>query len=138
MKRSNNLKFFIVDDDSFSRSLYQQHLINLGYNNNNVFDNGYDCLKKLNLQPDIIFMDYDMHPLNGIEVLQRIKQFNPNIYLLMISSNRDTEIMHAAMKYGAYDYITKGERDLEMISNVIQQITLQYNQDSVASKAQPF
>ena len=122
MESLGNLKFFIVDDDPFCRSLYQQHLVNLGFRNNVLFENGYDCIKKLHLHPDIIFLDYDMQPYNGIEVLQMIKQYNPHIHLLIISSQKDSEVISAAKKYGAFDYIPKGDNDLELISNVILKI----------------
>lgn len=122
MERLMNLKFFIVDDDPFSRSFYQQHLVNLGFKNNVLFDNGHDCIEKLNLLPDIIFLDYDMQPINGIEVLQKVKQHHPHIHLLIISSQKNKEIISEAKKLGAYDYIQKGENDLELISNVLLKI----------------
>lgn len=122
MEKVNKLKFFIVDDDHFSRMLYRQHLLNLGYSNNVLFDNGFDCIKKLDLSPDVIFLDYDMQPLNGLDVLQIIKQYNPNIHLLIISGNEDKKLADDAKKYGAYAFIKKGDRDLEMISDVLASI----------------
>lgn len=122
MEPRHNLKFFIVDDDHFSRMLYRQHLLNMGYKNNLMFDNGFDCIKKLDLSPDVIFLDYDMQPLNGIDVLQIIKQHNPNIHLLLISGNANKEVAERAKELGAYACIKKGERDLEMISNVLETI----------------
>ena len=116
------LKFFIVDDDHFSRMLYRQHLINLGFKNNILFDNGYDCIKKLDLSPDVIFLDYDMQPLNGLDVLQIVREHNPNIRLFIISSNANKEIADEALKQGAVGYIKKGDHDLEMISNAISSI----------------
>lgn len=122
MNRALNLKFFIVDDDPFCRMLYNQHLVNLGYKNNILLENGIDCINKLDLQPDVIFLDYDMYPINGLEVLQRVKQSNPNIHLLIISQQRDNQVVLDAFKYGAYDYIVKGDHDLEMIRNVVDKI----------------
>ena len=122
MNRALNLKFFIVDDDPFCRMLYNQHLVNLGYKNNILLENGIDCINKLDLSPDVIFLDYDMHPINGLEVLQRVKQLNPDIHLLIISQQRDNQVVLDAFKYGAYDYIVKGDHDLEMIRNVVDKI----------------
>jgi FixJ family two-component response regulator len=118
----SKLKFFIVDDDHFCRMLYHQHLVNLGYQDNLLFDNGYDCIEKMNLQPDVIFLDYDMKSLNGIEVLRAVKQINSTAHLLILSGNDDSRIAVDAMKYGAYDFIKKGDRDLEKISTVINRI----------------
>ncbi len=115
----NKLKFFIVDDDYFSRMLYRQHLINLGYKDNILFDNGYDCIKKLDMCPDIIFLDYDMKPFNGLDVLQLVKQYNPDITLLVISGHDDAQVAIDAMNLGAYDFIKKGDSDLEKISQIV-------------------
>ncbi len=122
MEALNKLKFFIVDDDHFSRMLYRQHLQNLGYKNNLLFDNGFDCIKKLDLSPDVIFLDYDMQPLNGLDVLQIIKQHNPDIHLLIISGNEDKTIEDEARKHGAVEFIRKGDQDLEMISHTLERI----------------
>jgi DNA-binding NarL/FixJ family response regulator len=122
MLTTNKFKFFIVDDDPFCRSLYQQHLVNLGFKNNILFENGHDCLEMLDLAPDIIFMDYDMQPMNGIEVLKKIKKRYPNINLFIISSHSSEEVVREALKCGAEDFIPKGDNDLELISKVIRKI----------------
>jgi CheY-like chemotaxis protein len=122
MKNVQNLKFFIVDDDPFCRMLYQQHLNNLGYKNNVLFENGPDCIEQLGKQPDVIFIDYDMLPINGIETLKLIKKCNPNIHLLIISAQKDKQVEIDALELGAFDYIVKGEKDLDRISHVINNI----------------
>lgn len=130
--KMDKMKFFIVDDDHFSRMLYRQHLINLGYKNNILFDNGYDCIRKLDLSPDVIFLDYDMQPLNGLDVLQIVREHNPNIRLFIISSNTNKEIADEAARLGAWGYIKKGDHDLEMISNAISSIYNSKKQETIA------
>ena len=122
MGTASNLKFFIVDDDPFYRMLYNQHLLNLGFKNNVLIDNGEDCINRLYMAPDIIFLDYNIPPLNGLEILQRIKMSHPSIYLLLISGQKDIQVAVNALKYGAFDYIIKGDEDLHMISGVIKKI----------------
>ena len=124
MESVQNLKFFIVDDDPFCRMLYQQHLVNLGFHNNCLFDNGMDCIKKLTEKPDIIFLDYDMKPYNGLEVLRMVKRMNPDVHLLLISSQKDMQVAINALKYGAFDYIVKGDKDLETISHALKRILI--------------
>lgn len=116
------LKFFIVDDDPFCRMLYQQHLANLGFNNNHLFENGLDCINQLYQQPDVIFIDYDMRPYNGLDVLKIIRRINPNIYLLVISSRPEAHVTDSAINSGAFGYIVKGEKDLEKINTAINNI----------------
>ena len=122
MGHASNLKFFIVDDDPFYRMLYNQHLLNLGFKNNILLENGDECINRLYMEPDIIFLDYEMSPTNGLEVLQKIRVTHPNIYVLLISGQRNIQVAVNALKYGALDYIIKGEEDLHMISGVINKI----------------
>jgi len=121
-------KFFIVDDDPFCRLRYNQHLINLGFRDNVLFDNGLDCINKLNLQPDIIFLDYDMQPYNGLEMIEKINRLNPDIYLLLISGQKDMQVAINALKSGAFDYVIKGEHDLDKISSVLQKMFVKTKQ----------
>jgi len=124
MNSFENLKVFIVDDDPFCRMMYHQHLLNLGFKENFLFSNGPDCINNLSEQPDIVFLDYDMKPYNGLETLKIIRQYNPGIYLLMLSAQKDIRVAINALKHGAYDYISKGNNDLEMISKVVNNIAL--------------
>lgn len=119
MSNASQLKVFIVDDDWFCRQLYHQHLLNLGIKDILLFDNGEDCLKNLDIQqPDMILLDYNMKPYNGLEVMKKIKMLYPGIYLLMISGQSDVQVAMNALQHGAYDYIIKGEHEIETIKKV--------------------
>jgi DNA-binding NtrC family response regulator len=110
MENQNEFNFFIVDDDVFCSSLYEQHLRNMGCTNITHFSNGVDCLNNLHLNPDIIFLDHNMNDLTGFEVLKKIKRINPGIYVVMISGQEDIKTAVDALKYGAFDYLIKDEQ----------------------------
>lgn len=122
METNQLSKIFVVDDDAFYREMYVQLLKNLGYSNITSFDNGQDCINHLTEEPDIIFLDHRMEPLDGIELLKKIKRFNPDIYILLISGQEDMQVAINALKYGAFDYIIKGENDMEMITAILKKI----------------
>ena len=67
--KKDKVNFFIVDDDPFSAAIFRQYLIFEGYRRIQVFDNGQDCLEKLEEEPDVIILDHFMSPLNGMEVM---------------------------------------------------------------------
>ncbi|MGF2414470.1 response regulator [Ferruginibacter sp.] len=117
-----SLKIFVVDDDEFCLNWYKQHLFNLGYTSIEVFDNGTACLNNLIQQPEVIFLDYGMDVLNGVEVLKKIKRFNPNIYVVFISGQEDVQTAVNALKYGAFDYIVKGTDERKRIAQVLEKI----------------
>jgi len=126
MKSRNQLKVFIVDDSIFCRHIYRFHLLNLGFTDIFLFEDGDTCIQNMNLSPDIILLDYDMGALNGMDVLQKVKSTHPATQLIMISARKDSEIANDAIKNGAICYITKNENDLEMISIATSKIAPNY------------
>src|SRR5450432_1172294 len=123
MPTNFNANIFLVDDDAMCLNLYQQFLKQLGYTNVRLFDNGNDCLESLDtVNPDIIFLDYNMDELNGIDVLKQIKKFNPAITVLFISGQEDIEVAVNAMKHGALDYIVKSSLNTEKMKKIMERI----------------
>lgn len=122
MENQNQFKFFIVDDDIFCANMYEQHLTNMNYNDVTYFNNGNDCLSSLDLNPEIIFLDHNMEDITGFEVLKKIKRYNPNIYVVMISGQENIKTAVDALKYGAFDYIIKDADVCEKINLIINKI----------------
>lgn len=116
------MKLFLVDDDAFSLHLYRQNIINLGFTDVQTFDNGIECLNNLNMKPEIVFLDHNMDTLTGFEVLKKIKRVDPNIFVVMISAQENMKTAVDALKYGAFDYIIKGDNELKKIENVLNRI----------------
>lgn len=115
-------KIYLVDDDVFSLSLTEQHIRNLGYADVTVFQNGTDCLNRLEEHPDIVFLDHHMDVLSGFEVLKKIKRFNPNIYVVILSGQDNLKTAVDSLKFGAFDYLIKGDQDMEKITEVLKRI----------------
>jgi DNA-binding NtrC family response regulator len=118
----NQFKFFIVDDDIFCANVYQQYLKNMNYNDITYFSNGNDCLINLNQNPDIIFLDHNMEDITGFEVLKKIKRYNPNIYVVMVSGQENIKTAVDALKYGAFDYVIKDNNVCDKMGLVIDKI----------------
>ncbi len=58
-------------------------------------------------QVDLILMDVSMPNLNGLELLESINQYYPQIPVIMVTAINETEIALKAIRLGAYEYITK-------------------------------
>jgi DNA-binding NtrC family response regulator len=123
MEQIKNFKTFLVDDDAFNLALTQHHLSQLGYSDVSTFTNGTDCLNQLTEQPKVIFLDHNMGDISGFEVLKKIKRFDPNMFVVMLSGQERMETAVDSLKFGAFDYITKGENALNRITSVMNRIT---------------
>lgn len=122
MEPTQRFRIFLVDDDVFSLNLTEQHIRNLGYNDVNTFESGTACLNSLDQKPDIIFLDHNMDTLTGFEVLKKIKRSNPNIYVVMLSAQENMKTAIDSLKFGAFDYIIKGDKQEEKIADVLKRI----------------
>ena len=119
MKR---LKIFLVDGDLYSLNIYRQGLDKLGYNDISLYLNGVICLNNLHQKPNIIFLNYPLSDIAGFEILKKIKRYNHSIYVIVVSNQENMEIANEALKYGAFDYIIKGDDEIIKMNNVIERI----------------
>lgn len=132
----NNTAFtvFLVDDDKMYLKAAQTQLMQHKKINIKTFTSGEECLKNLNLNPNIVFLDYsldseDPNAKNGIQILKKIKSVDENINTVMLSGQSKLEIAVEAMKNGAYDYVMKNEdahlRIQNIINNLLKNINLE-------------
>ena len=70
--------------------------------------NGLEAIEKLSKKNyDMLILDIKMPKMNGIEVLQRVKETHPDIDVIMITGLNQIETAVQAMKMGAFDYLSK-------------------------------
>jgi two-component system response regulator AtoC len=107
----------IDDDESFGESI-EIFFKDLGFSTKRATNGqaGVELMEKIH--PDIIITDLKMPILDGMEVLQRVKQFDENLPVIMITGFDDMETTIKAMQLGAYDYIEK-TFELERIKAVV-------------------
>lgn len=102
---------FIVDDEELTLKSTKRILKKQGYEDVRIFNNGQDCVNALNQDPFLILLDYQMDDLNGFDVLRKIKRYNPNTYVIIMSGQSDIANAVDTLKFGAFDYIVKGDND---------------------------
>ncbi|RPJ11771.1 MAG: sigma-54-dependent Fis family transcriptional regulator [Deltaproteobacteria bacterium] len=100
-------KILIVDDEKLVRWSLKEEFQKEGYRAD-VAGDGAEALAKLNGEEyDLVLLDIRLPDINGIEILQKIKQIGPNVVVMMMTAYGDIETAVQAMKAGAYDYISK-------------------------------
>jgi len=121
-----DMKIFIVDDDIFCLSLYEQFLRNLGYTDMTSFNAGDECLQQIKDRPALVIMDYNMEGMNGIEVLKKIKAFNSGIMVYIISGQENRQVAQEALQYGALDYVVKSSLSPERMAAIMKRVESYY------------
>ncbi len=100
-------KIFIIDDeDSILKMLI--HWVKNQWNYDvKVFTRGDEFLKSLNEEPDLVLLDIMLPDINGNEILQKIKQRNPMLPVIMLSAQGSVEVALDSIRFGAFDYFPK-------------------------------
>jgi two-component system, NtrC family, response regulator AtoC len=100
-------KILIVDDEKLVRWMLQQKCAEGGYQTFEA-ENGAQALQIAQAEsPEIILLDVHMPGLSGIEVLEQIKQSGHSPAVIMITAAPQLEEVKAALKMGAYDFVSK-------------------------------
>ena len=65
------------------------------------------AIEQLAKLPDGVILDFRLPDGDGLTVLKRIRQQDPDLPVVMLTAHKDAETIVAAMKAGASDYVTK-------------------------------
>jgi two-component system nitrogen regulation response regulator NtrX len=97
----------IIDDEKAIRKTLTEILSYEGYKIEEAGD-GEEGLKKFRDKPyDVVLCDIKMPKLDGLEFLDKAREVNPDVPVIMISGHGTIETAVEAVKKGAYDYISK-------------------------------
>lgn len=97
---------FTVDDDPGVGGLIKVLFEDRGHEVL-VFENGKQCLDRLDENPSVVFLDMVMPVMDGMETLKTIKNAKSDLPVIMVTGVDDAGSAVEAMKLGAFDYIVK-------------------------------
>lgn len=125
--KNEKIKLFLVDDDAlFLKSLEIEFLQHADFIIE-TFPTGELCIKNLFRCPDVIILDYHLDGIekgvmNGIETLDVIKKTNPDIPVVMLSSQDKIDVAIECMHHRAFDYVVKSETAFIRLQKIITSI----------------
>src|SRR2546421_10484941 len=101
------LNLLVVDDERSVREGCREVAQTMGYNTLSA-DRAETAYKLLETHGvDVIMLDLRLPGASGIEVLREVKRRRPSAEVIVITSNATVQSAVQAMRYGAYDYVTK-------------------------------
>ncbi|OYX85115.1 MAG: response regulator [Flavobacteriales bacterium 32-34-25] len=124
MKNENKIKLFLVDDDALFLKSMEIEFMELADFSIETYPTGELCLENLSHTPDVIILDYQLDgieksAMNGLETLDKIKAFNPDIPVIMLSSQDKIEVAVNCMHHKAFDYVVKSETAFIRLQKII-------------------
>ena len=122
---------FIVDDDPVFSNVLKFFLLDRGFENIEIYDNGSEYINNLFKLPKLVLQDYHVSDKSGKELLEHTLSFDPDIIVVVVSSQQDVELAVETMRLGAFDYLIKNEdlKDkLDKILSVVTELNLRIDQ----------
>src|SRR3954447_19030935 len=111
-------RLLVVDDEKNIRVRLASFFESCGHKIQTA-ENGKQALDALAVGPfDLVLTDYKMAQVDGLELLHQIKRQAPDTVVILMTAYGTIENAVAAMKAGAYDYLTK-PFSLEQIQHVV-------------------
>ena len=106
------IKILVADDEADLETLIKQKFRKQIREHQYEFVfalNGREALEKIQEQPDIdmVFSDINMPEMDGLTLLEKLKQQSPIIKAVIVSAYGDMENIRMAMNRGAFDFICK-------------------------------
>ncbi|MGB9663488.1 MAG: sigma-54-dependent transcriptional regulator [Ignavibacteria bacterium] len=132
---NSDIKILIVDDEKIVRDSLTHWFEEDGYQVSSAAD-AFDVLK--DLQPgkyDIMLVDIKMPKMSGLELLEKVKEIDPECIVIIITAYASVPSAVQALKNGAFDYVTKPidpDELSHLIKNAIKQKALK--QENIALK----
>lgn len=127
MKTSRQIKLFLVDDDAVFLKMLEIEFMQFSNLVVKTYATGELCLENLSFNPDVIILDYHLDgvektAINGIDTLDKIKEYNPELPVIMLSSQDKIEVAIECMHHKAQDYVVKSETSFMRLENIISRI----------------
>jgi two-component system chemotaxis response regulator CheY len=128
------LKILVVDDSILMINNIKAYIENLGHSVVGEAMNGNEAVKLCSeLKPDLITMDITMPDMDGISAIEKIKEFDSNVNVVVLTSHSQEEVVMRSLQAGAKGYILKPvskENLKEAIANIYEEYS-QENEDDL-------
>lgn len=119
---------FLVDDEPIQNEMLKDYLSERFLYEIKTFESGEDMLQQMHLNPEIVVLDFHLsahipNAKNGVEILKAVKDQYPDVQVIMLSGQDKIDVAVDSMKYGAYDYVIKGETAFSRMENILNNVS---------------
>lgn len=110
---------FIVEDNLLYQQLIARELEDFG-GPLFFYTTGEHCLANICRKPSIVVLDYNLDgEINGLETLEEIRKFDPSIFVILFSSQKDVHSNENQRRYGSFDFLEKKEQSFTLLKQLL-------------------
>ena len=120
------MKVFIVEDEKLLIQAIQRKLAKAGIESDysELGIGAIEKLSKMKVLPDVIWLDYYLPDINGIDFIKLVKENDKfkDVNIVVVSNSANDENVDVIMALGAKKYIIKAEHTMEDIIDTIKNL----------------
>lgn len=114
---------FVVEDNVIYQSLIAKELESLS-NNIHFYTTGESCILELDKHPSVIVLDYNLDgKMNGLDTLQKVRDIDPSVYVILFSSQKGLNTKEIFLQYGSFDFLEKNSLSLRTLRHMVDCVT---------------
>jgi len=102
-----SLGVLIIEDEARLAKNLETYLARCGFETETAATGSQGIEEAERFKPDIVLLDFRLPDMNGLEIMERLRRLDPKIRVIMMTGEATIEVAVAAIKAGAYDYLSK-------------------------------
>lgn len=124
MASSKPRKIFLIEDNRTEGMLLKLSLGSIENLSITTFSKGRDLIDNLNANPDIVIVDLMLPDISGYELINIISEYDPNIKIVVVSAQKDIDLIAKIQEKGVYNYLVKSEACIQYLHQVIEDLII--------------
>ena len=129
-EKEQKYKLFVIEDNRTEGMLLQLALAEIETLDIKTFPNGQSMLDRLHELPDIAIVDLILPDMSGMDLIKHIKVQSPNTRIVVVSAQRNIELIAELQAEGIFNYLVKSEACLAYLHHVIEDLLIVINYKS--------
>lgn len=121
--KSTKKKIFVIEDNKTEGMLLKLCLGAIKNVSISNFTYGDDLLNNLHEEPEIVIADMMLPDISGVELIQAIREKSPGTEIIVVSAQKDIDVIARVQELGIYNYLVKSETCMETLQKSIEDLT---------------
>ncbi len=127
-------KVFVIEDNRTEGMLLLLALSEIPNLEIKTYSNASSMLNDIAALPTIAIIDLNLPDMSGLELIRQIKESSPTTRMVVVSAQRDIEVLAQVQAEGVYNYLVKSEACLTYLSTVIEDLLIVIEHKALGKK----
>lgn len=120
----SKFKVFVIEDNRTEGLLLQLALSEIPNLEVKTYANAALMLEEISEQPEIAVIDLNLPDMSGLELIREIKEASPKTRMVVVSAQRDMDVLADVQAEGVYNYLVKSEACLTYLGTVVEELLI--------------